>query len=75
MSHGRVELLQGIEERERRELKEIYKTMLLLSCALLLVSVCGAAYREEYSKGCFRLLLVILNLWSYKQVNNGTKKK
>lgn len=54
-------------------MKEIYKTMLLLSCVLLLVGVCGAAYREEYSKGCFRLLLVILNLWSYKQIE--TKKK
>ena len=56
-------------------MKEIYKTMLLLSCVLLLVGVCGAAYREEYSKGCFRLLLVILNLWSYKQISNETKKK
>lgn len=56
-------------------LKEIYKTMLLLSCVLLLVGVCGAAYREEYGKGCFRLLLVFLNLWSYKQINSGETKK
>ena len=56
-------------------MKEIYKTMLLLSCVLLLVSVCGAAYREEYSKGCFQLLLVVVNLWCYKQASDETKKK
>ena len=56
------------------KVKEIYKTMLLLSCVLLLVGVCGAAYHEEYAKGCFQLLLVFLNLWSYKQIDE-TKKK
>lgn len=49
--------------------------MLLLSCVLLLVDVCGAAYREEYARGCFQLLLVFLNLWSYKQISNDETKK
>ena len=56
-------------------MKEIYKTMLLLSCVLLLVGVCGAAYHEEYTKGCFQLLLVFLNLWSYKKISDDNKKK
>lgn len=55
------------------EAKTIYKTMLLIACVILLVSVCGAAYNEEYSKGCFKLLLVFLNLRAYEQLDDEKK--